>query len=103
MSEALKRRSEEIRNETGRGANTSERVGGVLVDIVAELDDLSARLEGDDGLKGMVDDLTVKVDEIGKKLDEFMGFTYINSIEIPTHGGGVLVGVKTTNKEWEVQ
>ena len=80
MSEvSLKQRAEEIRDETKKGANTSERVGGVLVDTVQELNDVKA------------------------KLDEFMGFTYIDSIEIPAEGGEVILGVKTTCKKWEVE
>lgn len=79
MSEELKKRAQEIRDETAREANTAERVGGVLVDIVKEHDELE------------------------KKLSEFMGFTYIGSIEIPAGGGGVRIGVKTTCKEWEVE
>lgn len=78
MSEALKKRAEEIRNETNKKANTAERVGGVMVDTVQELD------------------------EIKTKLDEFMGFTYIESIEIPAEGGGAAIGVKTTCENWEV-
>lgn len=103
MSTELKKRAEQIREETIRKANTAERVGGVLVDIVAELDDLSARLGEYDDLKKAIEHLAAKVVDIDKKLDQFMGFTYISSIEVPTHGGEVLVGVKTTNKEWEVQ
>ena len=36
MSEELKRRAEEIRNETARNGNTAERVGGVLVDMAGD-------------------------------------------------------------------
>ncbi len=80
MSEvSLKQRAEEIRDETKKGANTSERVGSVLVDTVQELNDVKA------------------------KLDEFMGFTYIESIDFPAEGGTVIIGVQTTCKEWEVK
>lgn len=79
MSKALEKRAEEVRYETGKQANTSDRVGGVMVDTIRELDELKA------------------------KLDEFMGFTYIENIEIPAKGGGVVIGVKTTCKEWEVE
>lgn len=78
MSDLLKERAIEIRDETKEEANTAERVGSVMVDTVQELDEIKA------------------------KLDEFMGFTYIESIEIPAEGGGVVIGVKTTCKEWEV-
>lgn len=37
MSEQLKRQAEEIRDEVQKGANTAERVGGVLVGIVEEV------------------------------------------------------------------
>lgn len=79
MSKALEKRAEEVRYETGKQANTSDRIGGVMVDTIRELDELKA------------------------KLDEFIGFTYIESIEIPAEGGGVVIGVKTTCKEWEVE
>lgn len=79
MSDLLKERAIEIRDETKEEANTAERVGSVMVDTVQELDEIKA------------------------KLDEFMGFTYIESIEIPAEGGGVILGVKTTCKEWEVK
>lgn len=79
MSDLLKERAIEIRDETKEEANTAERVGSVMVDTVQELDEIKA------------------------KLDEFMGFTYIESIEIPSEGGGVILGVKTTCKEWEVK
>ena len=79
MSEELKKRAEEIRDETAREANTAERVGGVLVDIVSETQELRAKLE------------------------EFMGLTYISAIEIPAEGGGAVLGVKTMCKEWEVE
>ena len=78
MSEELKRRAEEIRNETARNGNTAERVGGVLVDMAGELD------------------------EVRKRLDEFMGFTYIDRVDFPTNGGVVKLGVKT-NCEWGVE
>lgn len=79
MSEALKERAMGIRDEIKDEANTAERVGGVMVDTVQELDQIKA------------------------KLDEFMGFTYIEGIEIPAGGGGVVIGVKTTCEEWEVK
>lgn len=78
MSAELKKRAEQIRDETVRKANTAERVGGVMVDTVAELD-------------------TLKV-----KLEEFMGLTYISAIEVPAEGGGAVIGVRTMSKEWEV-
>ena len=96
MSEALKKRAEEIRNETAKKANTSERVGGVLVDIVTELDGLSDEITGEEGLKKQVEELKLK-------LDEFLGFTYIESTDFPAEGGTVKIGVKTTCKEWEVE
>lgn len=37
MSESLRRQAEEIRNEVQKGANTAERVGGVLVGIIDEV------------------------------------------------------------------
>lgn len=79
MNEELRKRAEEIRDETTRGANTAERVGGLLVGIVTETQELRAKLE------------------------EFMGLTYISTIEIPAEGGGVVLGVKTMCKEWEVK
>lgn len=79
MGEALRKRATEIRDETTEGANTAERVGGVMVDTIVELD------------------------EVRTKLDEFMGFTYVECITIPADGGGVVLGVKTTCKEWEVR
>ena len=78
MSAELKKRAEQIREETIDGANTADRVGGVMVDTVAELDALSAKLE------------------------EFMGLTYISAIEVPAEGGGAVVGVRTMSKTWEV-
>lgn len=79
MSEELKRRAEDVRNETVKGANTAERIGGVMVDTIQELNDIKATL------------------------DEFMGFTYMESLELPAEGGEVKIGVKTTCKEWEVK
>lgn len=46
--------------------------------------------------------LRAELEAVRKKLDEFIGFTYIDSVEIPARGGDVRVGVVTTNKEWEV-
>lgn len=93
MSEAsLKQRAEEIRDETQKGANTAERIGGLLVDIV---DCFSALSKENEELKRQVKELTGKV-------DEFMGFTYIESVDFPAEGGTAKIGVKTTCKEWEV-
>lgn len=93
MSEvSLKQRAEEIRDETKKGANTSERVGSLLVEIV---DHFSALSKENEELKRQVGELTDKV-------NEFMGFTYIESIDFPAEGGTVKIGVKTTCKEWEV-
>lgn len=78
MSAELKKRAEQIREETTDGANTADRVGGVMVDTVNELDVLKTKLE------------------------EFMGLTYISAIEVPAEGGGAVIGVKTMTKEWEV-
>lgn len=79
MSEALKLRAQVIRNETVRDANTSERVGGVMMDTITELDDLKA------------------------KLDDFIGFTYIGAINFLPDGGGAQIGVKTTCENWNVE
>lgn len=89
---SLKQRAEEIRDETQKGANTAERIGGLLVDIV---DCFSALSKENEELKGQVKELTNKV-------NEFMGFTYIESVDFPAEGGTVKIGVKTTCKEWEV-
>lgn len=79
MSERLRLRAQGIRDEKVEDANTAERVGGVMVDMVVEMDALKA------------------------KLDEFMGFTYIGVIEFQPEGGGVSIGVKTTCENWEVK
>lgn len=79
MSELLKRQAEEIRDEVQKGANTAERVGGVLVEIVKEQD------------------------KLWSKLEEFIGFTYIESVEIPADGSEVKVGLKTMAKNWETE
>ena len=102
MSVALRSRAEGVRDETKKRANTAERVGSVLVDIVTELDELSKTVTGEKGLEKKVDELAEKVEALSRKLDEFMGFTYIESIDFPAEGGTVKIGVKTTCKEWEV-
>lgn len=79
MSERLKLRAQGIRDETVQDANTAERVGGVMMDTIAELDDLKA------------------------KLDDFIGFTYIGAINFLPDGGGVQIGVKTTCENWNVE
>ena len=47
MSDALRSRAEGVRDETKKRANTAERVGSVLVDIVTELDELSKTVTGE--------------------------------------------------------
>lgn len=79
MSGSLKQRAIEIRDETNYEGNTAERIGNLMLDIIQELEDTRA------------------------KLDEFMGFTYIESIDFPAEGGTAKIGVKTTCKEWEVK
>lgn len=79
MSKELRERAEAIMAETREGENTPERVGGVMVDTIVEMDAVKA------------------------KLDEFMGFTYVSRIEIPTEGGGVVLGVKTTCENWGIE
>lgn len=100
MSEVLlKQRAEEIRDETQKGANTAERIGGLLVDIV---DGFSTLSKENEELKRQVRELTNTVNKLSGKLDEFMGFTYIENLDFPAEGGTVKIGVKTTCKEWEV-
>lgn len=78
MSEELQKKAEEIRDETRIGKVTAERVGNILIGIIEELDNLK------------------------EKQDDFLGFTYIDSVDFPAEGGTVRIGVKTTCKEWEV-
>lgn len=54
MSEALKKRAEAIRNETTKNANTAQRVGGVMVDTVRELDEIKAKLDSIERFQGVV-------------------------------------------------
>lgn len=114
MSDELKQRAAEIRDETEQGANTAERVGGLLVNMVSECDQIAKNtvdvVENQEDLEKRVEALEKKVNtlstEIGcliEKLSEFMGFTYISAIEIPPKGGGAVLGVKTICKEWEVE
>lgn len=79
MSERLKLKAQGIKDETVQDANTAESVGGVMVDTIADLDDLKA------------------------KLDDFMGFTYIGAINFLLGGGGVQIGVKTTCDSWKIE
>ena len=58
---------------------------------------------GGDNIKRQLRELSKKVEEMTRRLDEFIGFTYIEAVIIPASGGEVIVGVKTKNKEWEVQ
>ncbi len=53
-------------------------------------------------MDGKTKQFQAELEAVRKKLDEFIGFTYIDSVEIPARGGDVRVGVVTTNKEWEV-
>ena len=85
MSGSLKQRAIEIRDETNYEGNTAERIGNLMLDIIKELEKTRSELE-----------------EARSKLDEFMGFTYIESIDFPAEGGTTKIGVKTTCKEWEV-
>lgn len=102
MSDALRLRAEEVRDEVKRGLNTAERVGSVLVGLVGELDEVAGDVTGETGLGKRVDELSEEVNQLREKLSEFMGLTYISAIEVPPGGGGAVIGVKTICEEWEV-
>ncbi|MCE8736750.1 hypothetical protein K0F50_05045 [Bacteroides fragilis] len=59
--------------------------------------------QGEAGLKKQVRELSLKVKELERQLNEFIGLTYIEAVIIPASGGEVLVGVRTKNKEWTVE